>query len=122
MIDTRIVAIAYLEAIEFTEFGPDGAEDGMEFPNWADGIRRACLDEVTHFVATYPTLVARALVAGLTPEQIGHDLWLTRNGHGTGFWDRKLPGSLGNQLTAAAGAMGTSNAYLGDDGLHYLDA
>lgn len=24
-------------------------------------------------------------------EQIGHDLWLTRAGHGTGFWDRALP-------------------------------
>ena len=21
-------------------------------------------------------------------EQAGHDFWLTRNGHGTGFWDR----------------------------------
>jgi len=23
-----------------------------------------------------------------TLEQCGHDLWLTRQGHGTGFWDR----------------------------------
>lgn len=26
-----------------------------------------------------------------TDEQIGHDLFLTRNGHGAGFWDRDLP-------------------------------
>lgn len=24
------------------------------------------------------------------PEQLGHDFWLTRNGHGAGFWDRYL--------------------------------
>lgn len=24
----------------------------------------------------------------LDPKQLGHDLWLTRNGHGTGFWGR----------------------------------
>ena len=24
----------------------------------------------------------------MNPEQIGHDFWLTRNGHGSGFWDR----------------------------------
>lgn len=24
-------------------------------------------------------------------DQIGHNLWLTRNGHGTGFWDRDMP-------------------------------
>lgn len=23
-----------------------------------------------------------------TDEEIGHDFWLTRNGHGAGFWDR----------------------------------
>ena len=23
-----------------------------------------------------------------TPEQAGHDFWLTRNGHGAGYWDR----------------------------------
>jgi hypothetical protein len=24
----------------------------------------------------------------LSPRQLGHDLWLTRNGHGSGFWCR----------------------------------
>jgi len=32
-----------------------------------------------------------------TDEQIGHDLWLTRGGHGAGFWDRDLPN--GDKLT-----------------------
>ncbi len=32
-----------------------------------------------------------------TDEQIGHDFWLTTNGHGSGFWDRGLPN--GNELT-----------------------
>lgn len=30
----------------------------------------------------------------------GHDLWLTENGHGAGFWDRGL-GELGEKLTEA---------------------
>jgi hypothetical protein len=46
---------------------------------------------------------------------VGHDLWLTRNGHGTGFWDRGL-GELGTRLTCAAHAMGASELYVGDDG------
>lgn len=42
-----------------------------------------------------------------TPQaQAGHDFWLTRNGHGAGFWDRGL-GQLGETLTAAAKACGT---------------
>lgn len=35
----------------------------------------------------------------------GHDFWLTRGGHGTGFWDRGL-GELGDRLSDAAQAYG----------------
>jgi hypothetical protein len=38
------------------------------------------------------------LLDELTEEQIGHDFWLTRNGHGAGFWDRGL-GEVGKKLT-----------------------
>lgn len=45
-------------------------------------------------------------------EQAGHDFWLTRNGHGAGFWDRGL-GALGDALTRAAKAYGSEDWYLG---------
>jgi hypothetical protein len=34
--------------------------------------------------------LANGLFADMTAEQIGHDFWLTRNGHGAGFWDRDI--------------------------------
>ena len=49
----------------------------------------------------------------------GHDFWLTRNRHGTGFWDRDL-GDIGDKLTEAAHAFGESSLYEGDDGQIYL--
>lgn len=48
----------------------------------------------------------------------GVDLWLTRNHHGAGYWDRGL-GDLGRRLTDAA-RLGECNAYQGDDGYLYL--
>lgn len=61
----------------------------------------------------------RALKAsGLTPERAGHDFWLTRNGHGAGFWDEGL-GALGNDLTKASKAYGSCDLYVGDDGKVY---
>lgn len=40
------------------------------------------------------------LLNGIDNSSIGHDFWLTRNGHGAGFWDRKeLEGGLGDKLT-----------------------
>lgn len=48
----------------------------------------------------------------------GHDFWLTRNGHGAGFWDRGL-GALGERLADAARACGGVDLYAGDDGRVY---
>lgn len=53
-----------------------------------------------------------------TDSQNGHDFWLTRNGHGAGFWDRGY-GALGEKLSDAAHAYGTFDLYLGDDGRIY---
>ena len=56
---------------------------------------------------------------GMASEQIGHDLWLTRNGHGCGFFDRGL-GERGERLTKAADALGTQDIYIGDDARLYV--
>ena len=42
---------------------------------------------------------------GLHENQIGHDFWLTRNGHGCGFWDRGL-GEPCDDLTRVAHEFG----------------
>jgi hypothetical protein len=51
----------------------------------------------------------------LGPSQCGHDFWLTRNGHGAGFWDRGY-GAVGDRLTDAAHVWGEADLYVGDDG------
>lgn len=52
---------------------------------------------------------------GFTLTDAAHDFWLTRNGHGVGFWDRGL-GDLGGALTDAAKGFGECALYVGDDG------
>jgi len=54
-------------------------------------------------------------------EQLGHDIWLTRQGHGAGFWDRGYDKELGDALSAHAGAIGSRYVYRGDDGRIYID-
>jgi hypothetical protein len=49
----------------------------------------------------------------------GHDFWLTRNGHGAGFWDGDWPEEIGERLTAASKAFPEVDLYVGDDGLIY---
>ena len=53
--------------------------------------------------------------------QAGHDFWLTRNGHGPGFWDRpEIYGEeKAQELSALAETFGVVDLYVGDDGRIY---
>ena len=51
-------------------------------------------------------------------EQAGHDLWLTRNFHGSGYWDGDWP-EAADRLTAACKKYPEVDLYVGDDGLIY---
>lgn len=55
---------------------------------------------------------------GLDAGQCGADFWLTRNGHGAGFWDRGL-GAVGDRLSKACKPYGSVDLYVGDDGKVY---
>jgi len=48
--------------------------------------------------------------------QHGHDLWLTRQGHGTGFWDRGYPADISRRITEAARELGEAAVDISDDG------
>lgn len=51
--------------------------------------------------------------------RIVHDFWLTRNGHGAGFWDGDYGDDVGEKLTAIAKSFEECDLYVGDDGLIY---
>jgi len=68
---------------------------------------------------------------GRPDDYCGHDFWLTRNGHGTGFWDRYMDLKdasdrdkakvAGDKLTEACKKFGECHLYVGDDGKIYLE-
>jgi hypothetical protein len=50
---------------------------------------------------------------------LAHDFWLTRNGHGAGFWDGDYEEEIGEKLTKLAKTFPEVNLYVGDDGKVY---
>lgn len=96
--DVETMARAYLTcAIQLAE------ETESAFPPRVPEATHAAAMEA---VRSMPDdLLNLALANGWTAEQLGHDLWLTRNGHGSGYWDRDMP--FNGELTAAAKALGT---------------
>lgn len=57
--------------------------------------------------------LAGHMLEGITDEMIGHDFWLTRCGHGVGFWDREL--EYGEELTTICQTFGSVYVYETND-------
>ena len=51
--------------------------------------------------------------------EAGRDFWLTRNGHGAGFWDGDWDDRDAERLTSNCKAYGEFDLYVGDDGKVY---
>ena len=79
-----------------TDFSPEAVAKAIEDSNDFILANRADLESVGH------------------EAMHGHDFYLTRSRHGTGFWDRGY-GPAGERLSEAARAYGSADVYVGDD-------
>jgi hypothetical protein len=61
------------------------------------------------------TLAALATVTDIDWSRMGHDFWLTRNGHGAGFGDGDWPDPWDDALRDACRDFGEVYLYVGDD-------
>ena len=97
---------AYIQAIDFTETGEE--EQPPAGTPLSPTYKARVWGDCRNFLEAYSSLLEDC---GATLEQAAHDLWLTRNGHGTGFWDRpEIYGEqLAAELTRAAKAMGSAD-------------
>lgn len=100
---------AYFEAITFTEFGDIGQPQLSE-PLDADFIRESVIDCLAFYSR------ARSYLSDDNIGQAGYDFWMTRQGHGTGFWDRsEMYGEYPSEyLTKVANSFGEVNAQFED--------
>lgn len=99
--------------------------DGLQAYDWAPGEAAKLAEDCQDFIQAqaadlleYVAQIPCDLSQGTPWDYAGHDFWLTRNGHGVGYWDRGL-GQLGERLTVASKAYGGKDLYLGDDELVY---
>lgn len=113
--DSKDFAAAYIACALWSSLDDAGAPLDSGAHNLADSAREAMTRDAAEF---WERIRSFEFPDGYTAEQAGHDYWLTRNGHGAGFWDRGL-GELGERLSALARAAGSVDLYTGDDGLIY---
>jgi hypothetical protein len=98
-----------------TDFDGTPLDEGHGIHDFHPTATRALIGDLEAFIEAEAADIA---ASGLTAQQVGHDFWLTRNGHGAGFWDRGL-GEIGDRLSEAAKVYGGVDLYIGDDGAIY---
>ena len=106
---------AYVEALFFTEVTPDSDEEMKEKD--AEDVSFSLARQLIHDCAIFEAAHDREIDSAYA--SAGHDFWLTRNGHGAGFWDGDWPKEEGERMDATSKSFGECEIYAGDDGLLY---
>lgn len=108
---------SYLETILWAELDPDTGEvfdEKFGFSDFsADAVEIAIKDCTNFQLQNADDLI------DIDDAEAGHNFWLTRRGHGAGFWDMNL-GRVGERLTAAAHSYRDCYVYVGYDGKVYI--
>lgn len=110
---------AYLTAALWTSTDETNPEQGgapLDQNYSIEDIDAATLDEMTADCEKFQALLGKLIddmnvkyrggAAYSCEERAGHDFWLTRNGHGAGFWDGDWTEPAATKLTDAATAFG----------------
>lgn len=97
---------------ESDDSGGEPLDKNYSISDFAPETLASLLKDCDDFSEANAELLARAG----DDEQNGHDFWLTRNGHGAGFWGRGY-GAVGDKLSDACKPYGTVDLYVGDDGM-----
>lgn len=112
----------YVEAMFFTDCTSDNEElEDATFDDLSAEALQHIIHDCQRFQSKHEALLSEAYARDYSEEQAGHDFWLTRNGHGAGFWDRSelAEGALGDKLSAVC-RYNDLTLYRGDDDLLYL--
>jgi hypothetical protein len=109
----------YITAALFSEIGDNGAP--LDHRYGCADISSEAMETMKADCAAFKDSSAYRFYAGSanTDRRAGIDFWLTRNGHGAGFWDGDWGDVAGEALTAASKVFGECSLYEGDDGKLY---
>lgn len=116
---------AYVEAMLWTEieemddhesaiYDRSYLDRGFDLESFDVTALQRIIKDCSEFQAAHGPMIE------LDPTHAGHDFWLTRQGHGCGFWDGDWPQVDGEKLTEACKALGERYLECGDDGKLYL--
>jgi hypothetical protein len=116
---------AYMEAAIWssTDENDDPLDQNYDITDFSDNTFNRIIADCKQFqqYANIDSIEGAPSTHDASPHVMaGHDFWLTRNGHGAGFWDGDWPEADGARLTELSEKFKELDLYVGDDGqLHF---
>jgi hypothetical protein len=107
---------AYIESALWASLDSEGIP--LDEYHDASDIERNTLRAMKEDAKTFYTWYSEYF--GGDDKRAGYDFWLTRNGHGAGYWDGDWPEKLGLFLTEASNSFGEFVLDLGDNDKVYV--
>lgn len=112
---------AYIDTMLWAETDDDGTPLDEDYASYdlSDEAKADIEEDCADFLGLLERVGCR-WESEMPIESLAHDFYLTRNGHGTGFWDRDYDDdTIGEALDNWSKTYGTQGLYVGDDGLLY---
>lgn len=115
---------SYIEAAIFTDEEQLGGSGTVAFQQLAQPTLARMVIDCAQFQRRAHPILELDEVRHRTNDdlyaQAGHDFWLTRNGHGAGFWDGDWSDPAGARLDEITKKFRPVDLYRGDDGRIHL--
>jgi hypothetical protein len=117
-INSYITTLLWSSNDNSNESGGDPLDDNYDESDIAPEYMKEIKSDCEDFIKANYKFIEKDM------SQAGHDFWLTRNGHGAGFWDGdwelEIDGkNSGKHLTEMSKPYGGEDPYVGDDGKIY---
>lgn len=111
---------SYIQAALWASTDEDGAPLDQNYDGKPGEFSPEAWKRILSDAAVFQRAAQKYLRSRRDEERAGHDFFLTRNGHGAGFWDGDWPEPAATALTKLSKRFGESQIYVGDDGKLHL--
>lgn len=115
-----IIIDSYLETAIWTEEEQNDELEGKTIWYFSDNARNKAKEEIEWFLKNAISLGGEKVFSDVSYTSIGHDIWLSRNGHGAGFFDRGYEDEISDFLMYLSHELGEISLEVNNDKIDFV--
>lgn len=115
----NVIIDSYLETAIWTE-DFDKEVEGKTIYDFSDNARNQAKEEIEWFLKNSVDMFGSLVFKDVSYTSIGHDIWLSRNGHGAGFFDRGYEKEISDFLMYLSHELGEIALEVNNDKIDFV--